>query len=264
MWDFRGIAKVIVWSSGEKYTEGEMLRHFDFTISSSDPLTLDNIRLEVTDPRKSNDWKLEAMIRETGRTKLLGYIAKWYDYKIEGSWIPPGPGLYFITLYISIDQTFRDYWPSLFTVPDESTSPSPETGEMVLIPAGSFRMGDPFNEGDSGERPVHTVYVDAFYMDVYEVTNAQYCVFLNEQGNQTEGGYTWLDIGNSDCLITKSGGQFVPKNGYEDHPVIEVTWYGARLCGMGGQAASHRSRVGVCGQRRLEGQAVSLGRRHQP
>lgn len=43
---------------------------------------------------------------------------------------------------------------------------------MVLIPAGSFRMGDAFGEGDSDERPVHTVHVSAFYMDRYEVTKA--------------------------------------------------------------------------------------------
>ena len=99
---------------------------------------------------------------------------------------------------------------------------------MVLIPTGSFQMGDPFNEGSSDERPVHTVYVDAFWMDVCEVTNAQYCIFLNEQGNQTEGGCTWLLLLICDCLITTSAGQFVPKSGYEDHPVIDVTWYGAR------------------------------------
>ncbi|MFH1006885.1 MAG: SUMF1/EgtB/PvdO family nonheme iron enzyme [Candidatus Latescibacterota bacterium] len=100
-------------------------------------------------------------------------------------------------------------------------------GRMALIPAGSFQMGDAFNEGYSDERPVHTVYVDAFYMDVCEVTNAQYCVFLNELGNQTEGGVPWLHIGSSYYLITLSGGQFVPESGYEDHPVIEVTWFGA-------------------------------------
>ncbi len=99
---------------------------------------------------------------------------------------------------------------------------------MVLIPAGSFQMGDALGEGGSGELPVHNVYTDAFYMDANEVTNAEYSVFLNDQGNQTEGGYTWLNIGRSNCLITKSGDQFVPKTGYEDHPVILVSWYGAR------------------------------------
>jgi formylglycine-generating enzyme required for sulfatase activity len=40
---------------------------------------------------------------------------------------------------------------------------------MVLIPAGSFKMGS--NNGKDNEKPVHTVYVDAFYMDKDEVTN---------------------------------------------------------------------------------------------
>jgi formylglycine-generating enzyme required for sulfatase activity len=43
---------------------------------------------------------------------------------------------------------------------------------MALIPAGSFLMGDSFNEGGTDEVPVHTVYVSAFYMDKYPVTRA--------------------------------------------------------------------------------------------
>ncbi|TEU13194.1 MAG: hypothetical protein E3J21_19300 [Anaerolineales bacterium] len=98
--------------------------------------------------------------------------------------------------------------------------------QMVYVSAGEFIMGS--DEGDSDEQPVHTVYLDAFYIDRIEVTNAQFAQFLNEQGNQEEGGVTWLDIGNESCLITKSGGQYEPKSGYSDHPVIEVSWYGAR------------------------------------
>jgi formylglycine-generating enzyme required for sulfatase activity len=46
--------------------------------------------------------------------------------------------------------------------------------DMVLIPAGSFTMGNCMSpsEGDSGELPLHTVYVSGFYMDRYEVTKA--------------------------------------------------------------------------------------------
>lgn len=44
--------------------------------------------------------------------------------------------------------------------------------EVVLIPAGSFQMGDAFNEDSTDERPVRTVMVSAFAMDKYEVTKA--------------------------------------------------------------------------------------------
>lgn len=51
---------------------------------------------------------------------------------------------------------------------------------MVLIPAGEFRMGS--NDGEDDEKPVHTVYLDAFYIDMYEVTNLQYKNFLDATG----------------------------------------------------------------------------------
>jgi formylglycine-generating enzyme required for sulfatase activity len=117
---------------------------------------------------------------------------------------------------------------------------------MVYVPAGEFVMGS--EEGRSNERPVHTVYLDAFYIDKTEVTNAQFAQFLNEQGNQKEGGATWLDIEDSDCLIAKSGERYQSKSGYEDHPVIEVTWYGSRAyCKWRG--------LGVPGQVRLPTEA---------
>jgi len=52
--------------------------------------------------------------------------------------------------------------------------------EMALIPAGSFEMGDHFNEGEADELPVHRVELDAFYMDVNEVTVGQFREFVNQ------------------------------------------------------------------------------------
>ena len=100
-----------------------------------------------------------------------------------------------------------------------------DSAEMMLIPAGEFQMGS--NSGDDDEKPVHTVYVDAFYMDKYEVTNAQYAVFLNQKGKHAESGKTWLDIGDGDERIEYVAGVYRVKAGYENHPVVEVSWYGA-------------------------------------
>ena len=46
------------------------------------------------------------------------------------------------------------------------------TKDMVLIPAGEFVMGSKEGEGAFDERPQHTVYLDVYYIDRYEVTNA--------------------------------------------------------------------------------------------
>jgi formylglycine-generating enzyme required for sulfatase activity len=103
--------------------------------------------------------------------------------------------------------------------------------EVVLIPAGPFQMGS--RDGEPNEHPVHTVYLDPFYMDRYPVTNADYARFLNLFGNREEGGEKWLDIDHHPlswwlCKIQKKDGRFVPKRGYENHPVVKVSWYGAR------------------------------------
>ena len=56
-------------------------------------------------------------------------------------------------------------------LPVEITSPT-DGALMRLIPAGEFQMGDHFDDGADDDLPVHTVYLDDFYIDVYEVTNA--------------------------------------------------------------------------------------------
>ena len=97
---------------------------------------------------------------------------------------------------------------------------------QVYIPAGEFLMGS--EDGGSDESPVHSVTLDAYWIDQHEVTNAQFAEFLDEEGNQEEGGETWLDVDDDDVLIEQSGGDWRPVSGYGDHPAVEVSWYGAR------------------------------------
>ena len=77
--------------------------------------------------------------------------------------------------------------------------------KMRLIPAGEFEMGS--NDGSDDEMPVHTVYVDAFYMDVYEVTVGQYKKFIKATGHRAPD---WSNV--SQCSPT------------DNHPIIYVSW----------------------------------------
>lgn len=55
-----------------------------------------------------------------------------------------------------------------------SRNPQPAPEGMVLIPAGWFLMGSDDPEADPDERPLRKVFLPAFYMDRFEVTNAEY------------------------------------------------------------------------------------------
>jgi len=83
--------------------------------------------------------------------------------------------------------------------------------KMVLIPAGSFQMGDHFNEGSVPERPVHAVTLDQFYMDATEVTVGQFREFVNQSGYQWGDEWTtWNDVAK------RSPG--------DEYPMVSVTW----------------------------------------
>ena len=101
--------------------------------------------------------------------------------------------------------------------------------EFVMVEGGSFEMGS--SSGYSEESPEHEVTLNSFSMSKYEITNKQYCAFLNERGNQSEGGTEWLHLEGiyvDKCKISRESDRFVVESGYEDHPVIYVSWFGAR------------------------------------
>jgi len=97
---------------------------------------------------------------------------------------------------------------------------------MLLVPAGKFEMG---SKGLSKiEEPIHTVYLDDFYIDKYEVSNEQYAQFLNEEGNQFEGLANWIEANDPDLRVHEVEGEWIVEPGYENYPMNEMTWYGAR------------------------------------
>lgn len=78
---------------------------------------------------------------------------------------------------------------------------------MVKIPEGDFLMGS--DKGEPDEQPVHKVYLDAFYIDVFEVTNAQYKKFL--EATKHKPPKYWNDS----------------RYNAPDQPVVGVTWQDA-------------------------------------
>jgi formylglycine-generating enzyme required for sulfatase activity len=82
--------------------------------------------------------------------------------------------------------------------------------EMVLVPGGEFEMG---KKGDDDHSPAHTIHIDAFYIDKYEVTNAQYAEFCEATERNLPEFWGMKDF--------RSGPDF------PNHPVTGVSWYDA-------------------------------------
>jgi formylglycine-generating enzyme required for sulfatase activity len=55
-------------------------------------------------------------------------------------------------------------------------------GDFVYVPAGAFKMGDNFGDGEARERPVHTAELDAFYIGKFEITNGEWGKFRDDPG----------------------------------------------------------------------------------
>ena len=81
--------------------------------------------------------------------------------------------------------------------------------EMVLIPAGEFLMGSNDADACDDEKPVHTVYLDAFYMDKYEVTVREYKQFIRATGHRALP--SWVSKFSS----------------MDQYPAVDVSWHDA-------------------------------------
>ena len=97
-----------------------------------------------------------------------------------------------------------------------STLVSPKDGmTMLYIPAGEFSMGS--ESGNDDEKPVHTVYLDSYWMDQTEVTNAKYAKCV-EAGK--------CDPPSSSNSYTRDS--YYGNSEFNDYPVIYVSWNDAK------------------------------------
>ncbi|MDP2166786.1 MAG: formylglycine-generating enzyme family protein [Thermodesulfovibrionales bacterium] len=113
--------------------------------------------------------------------------------------------------------------------------------EMVIIPGGEFLMGSEDEDLIANAMP-HKVYVSSFYMDKYEATNRLFAEFLNSvqpPEGKNELRWNWVvlrsDLGNeersmwwpTEILYDKEKQKYYAFAGYEDFPVLSVSWHAA-------------------------------------
>ena len=120
--------------------------------------------------------------------------------------------------------------PTLTFTPTNTVTPSPALSigstwarpadgmMMVYVPAGDFTMGSPNGMGHDDEHPQHIVYLDAFWIDQTEVTNAMYAKCVSVGACQPP---------SSSASYTRSS--YYGNSAYVDYPVIFVTWNAASV-----------------------------------
>lgn len=138
----------------------------------------------------------------------------WTDVKISAEMIDENGGLALSDLSN----------PSFFRL--DVTDFAPESGpeDFSLIPAGTFSMGDHKDEPEewmAPSRPVHEVYVSAFYMATTPVTYEEWALVrdwgiahgyqFDKEGERGYSGETWTGLPDT------------PEN--NRHPVTQVSWY---------------------------------------
>ncbi len=59
----------------------------------------------------------------------------------------------------------------------------PDMNKMVFVPEGPFPWGDHYGDGEDSEKRIDEIYLDAFWIDAYETTNASYHKFIQATGH---------------------------------------------------------------------------------
>jgi len=116
----------------------------------------------------------------------------------------------------------------LFGCEDSQRSYEPE---MVFVEGGEFMLGcteEQIPNCISDEKPGVNVQLDDYWIGRYEITTIQFAKFLSERGNQEKGSEDWYKPDEYSLIDTSEIGKFKPRHGFENHPISNVSWYGAQ------------------------------------
>ena len=196
--------------------------------SAAEPLAPATARAKVIRGVRAFGWEAIVTMRDTGTT---GGFSRAGVRCVQGG--EP----------VDLAAAVVNYQPLVPTLPPPPAEV--DLSGMVEIPAGTFIMGfderlldDKDRTEHLSETPQHTVHLDAYYIDRFPVTGAQYTEFLNALGQ-----HRWA-CGGVDCCaevieaptarlqsfhrIVYEGGHYRVIEGREDYPIDTVSWYGAQ------------------------------------
>jgi formylglycine-generating enzyme required for sulfatase activity len=136
--------------------------------------------------------------------------------------------------------------PSRSVTPIKTFTPTPISGSeaiaskdratLIYIPAGNFTMGSAISdaEADTDEKPQRAVYLDSFWIDKTEVTNAMFAQFAQATGYKTDAeregwGYGYRPYSNEWTQLSSANwrtphGLNAPTENLDKHPVVQVSW----------------------------------------
>jgi len=153
----------------------------------------------------------------TRKIQMQAVISDKSDLEIEQAQVQKGSTRKIQRLPVISDKSDLEIFQDSLT--DGSLGP-----EMVVIPAGTFRMGDIQGVGYKDEQPVHDVSVARFAMGRYEVTVGEYLRFVQATGSHAP---EWLEEGNEYNIHTGTK-NFYKQMGSaltnENHPIVGVSW----------------------------------------
>jgi formylglycine-generating enzyme required for sulfatase activity len=125
--------------------------------------------------------------------------------------------------------------PALFSTAVALLAPLPQKpaatvddgfGQYMYVPAGSFRMGDNFGDGEARERPVHEVELDAYYIARVEMSNGEWRKFRDDPGYDNPALWPGKRVVPKDQVPywtqPNNHGGGTPDS--DEYPVLGVNW----------------------------------------